>query len=185
MKLGFCQWSNIIIWLRKVSKQLFRRWTHLKTKIVSKARVRPLLVWPPEWNRRPPGEREHFSENYCEEPPQTQTISPEHTRLQKADGFWEDRKTKDFWIFQNLCNKKAIIDATQHLTIIPSLYMVGLKVIRQLIVAQSCLILCDPVNCDPPDFPGDQKTKPRNMQETKPKNTDTYHEPLLHTHKHK
>ena len=94
MKLGFCQWSNIIIWLRKVSKQLFRRWTHLKTKIVSKERVRPLLVWPPEWNGRPPGEREHFSENYCEEQPQTQTISPEHTRLQKADGFWEDRKTR-------------------------------------------------------------------------------------------
>ena len=98
---------------------------------------------------------------------------------------FEKTEKQDFWMFQNLCNKKAIIDAIQHLTIIPSLYMIGLKVIRQLIVAQSCLILCEPLNCNPPDFPGNQKTKPKNMQETKPKNTDTYREPSLHTHKHK
>lgn len=49
-----------------------------------------------------PAERGHDSGNYCEEEPQTQTVTPPYTRLQKRDDFLRRQKNKRLLIFQNL-----------------------------------------------------------------------------------
>lgn len=113
MEIPYNQQSNIIIWLRQVSKQLVRKMNSFKE--VNSLKRDSGAVANLVFVMKRKAARTRGLQNSWEEL-QTPVTTQEHTKLQKTDGLLEDRKMKKkIKYFKTFAIKKAVIDVTQAL----------------------------------------------------------------------